>query len=296
MKSSSIFASGLVLTAVGLLLLSAAPGRGAQMAWNVPEKLDLPSPVIDTAVSADGDTVFLLTAGEILVYSRSEKKWADRFTVSPVYDRIAYGEKAQLIVLTSSRTGKALLYEFDFVHQIDVSGLPFRGPLDAAVTVVVFDDYQCPYCARMEGVFDELLRQYPKGLRLVIKNFPLSSHRYALEAAAAALAADRQGRYRDFHQRLFEHYQVLDDDKISEIATSLGLDMERFNRDRRSAEILSLIARDVNQGRSIGVRGTPTIFVNGKRLRHFSPAGLEQKIQQELQMMKGPESNGGANR
>ncbi len=99
------------------------------------------------------------------------------------------------------------------------------------------------------------------------------------------MAANVQGKFWEFHSQLFKNYKVINDAKIQEIAKELGLDMEKFNKDMQSPTIQSLIARDVSNGRQIGVRGTPTIYINGKALKVRSLPGIYQVIEAELKKM-----------
>jgi protein-disulfide isomerase len=127
-----------------------------------------------------------------------------------------------------------------------------------------------------------VLAKYPNDVKLVIKNFPLRNHKFAHKAATAALAANAQGKFWEFHSQLFKNYKVINDTKIQDIAKELGLNMEKFNKDMQSPAINSLITRDMNNGREVGVRGTPTIFINGKILRNINLPGIYQVIEAEL--------------
>jgi len=127
-----------------------------------------------------------------------------------------------------------------------------------------------------------VLDKYPEKVKLVFKNFPLSSHKFAKQAAAAALAAHAQGRFWEFHHKLFENHRSLSDAKILEIAKVLGLDMQRFNRDIRDPAVQRLIFRDVRDARQAGVRAAPTVFINGKLLKNRSLPGFQQMIEDEL--------------
>jgi len=98
----------------------------------------------------------------------------------------------------------------------------------------------------------------------------------------AALAANEQGKFWEFHHKLFENYKALNDSKIQDIAKQLSLDMEEFNRDMNSSVITDLINRDIKNGRQVGVRGTPTIFVNGKLLKKRDLGGFSEMIDAEL--------------
>ena len=127
-----------------------------------------------------------------------------------------------------------------------------------------------------------MLKKYPNEVKLVVKHFPLRNHKFAKKAAAAALAANKQGKFWEFHQKLFENYKALNDAKIQDIARELGLDMEKFNKDIKSPRITSLINRDLNNGTQVGVRGTPTIFINGKISKKRDLDGFSEMIEAEL--------------
>ena len=127
-----------------------------------------------------------------------------------------------------------------------------------------------------------MLERYPKEVKLVIKHFPLRMHRYAKKAAIAALAAGRQGKYWEYHHKIYENYRSLNDEKIQEMAGELELDMEKFKKDMDSPEIEKVIQGDMQEGARIGVRGTPTIYINGRRLRNRSLQGFMQMIESEL--------------
>jgi protein-disulfide isomerase len=127
-----------------------------------------------------------------------------------------------------------------------------------------------------------LLEKFPKELKLVHKNYPLMSHRFALRAAEGALAANEQGKFWDFHKKLYENFATLSEEKINQIAAGLGLNMEKFSRDINSPEIRSLILRDFNDGKRIGIRGVPTVFVNGKMAERNDLADLEAMVKEEL--------------
>ena len=98
----------------------------------------------------------------------------------------------------------------------------------------------------------------------------------------AALAANKQGKFWEFHHKLFENHKTLNDDKIQEIAGKIGLDMERFNRDMKNPELQRLVIRDTQDGQRAGVFGIPAIFVNGKRLKNQSLQGFVEMIKTEL--------------
>jgi protein-disulfide isomerase len=130
-----------------------------------------------------------------------------------------------------------------------------------------------------------VLDKNPDKVNLVIKHFPLNSHKFARRAAAVALAANRQDKFWECHTKIFENYRSINETKVQEIATEIGLDLERLNTDAKDPAIQYLINRDISNGQQSGVRGTPAIFVNGKRLNNRSLAGFQKAIDAELKKM-----------
>ena len=131
-------------------------------------------------------------------------------------------------------------------------------------------------------VLEQVLEKNPDKVKLVFKNFPLRNHKFAMPAAIAAHAAERQGKFWEFHDLLFKDYNRLNEQKVKEIAQQLKLDMEKFETDRKDPGIRRLINRDLAEGNRAGVRGTPTTFINGRLLRNRSMAGLQELIDKAL--------------
>jgi protein-disulfide isomerase len=127
-----------------------------------------------------------------------------------------------------------------------------------------------------------VLKKYPDKVKLIHKNFPLSSHKFALKAAKAALAADKQEKFSEFNEKLFQNQKNLNDAMVQKIATELGLDMARFDKDKNDPVIQMLIRRDTDEARRAGIRGVPAVFINGKLLRSRSLQAFEQMIDLEL--------------
>ncbi len=133
---------------------------------------------------------------------------------------------------------------------------------------------------------EQLLEKYPADVRVVFKNFPIRSHKYAIPAARAALAAGRQDKFWEFHDELFKNYNRLNDQKIQEIGTQLGLDQTKFLEDQKSPVETARIQKDYEEGLRLGVRGTPTIFINGRKLNDRSMESMEAIINEEREAGK----------
>ncbi|HKY59602.1 MAG TPA: DsbA family protein, partial [Gemmatimonadota bacterium] len=144
---------------------------------------------------------------------------------------------------------------------------PARGPEGAALEIVEFSDFQCPFCAEARPVIDSLLAAHPDGVRHVYRHFPLPMHEHAARAAQASIEAGLQGAFWPYHDRLFENQAALSDAELVEHAEDLGLDGEAFERALASASHQARMHEDMELGRALGVTGTPTLFLNGFRFQ-----------------------------
>jgi protein-disulfide isomerase len=130
-------------------------------------------------------------------------------------------------------------------------------------------------------LLEQVLGQYPKEVKLVFKNFPLQNQKFAMKAAIAAMAAEGQGKFWEFHDLLFKDYNRLNDEKVKEIAKKLGLDEQEFEKKTADPQIVQKIRQDYAEGINAGVIGTPTIFINGRLLRNRSLDGFKEIIDKE---------------
>jgi len=254
----------------------------ADVEWKIIKDLDLKKTPLDIAPSLDGKWLYILTPGEVVIYSFVEGTITDRVSVDKSFDRIASLPRPDTLVVSSS-TKKALqVVLLERSYRIDVAGSPFKGPENAPVTIVVFDDYQCPYCAGLEPLLRQVSETFPKDVKLVIKHFPLPMHAYAKKAAAAAMAAGKQGKFWEMHEKLFANQKDLSDVKVEAIAGELGLNVEQFDKDLKDPSLASFIDKDMNDGVRAGVQGTPAIFINGKPFNQRSLESFRQAIDAEL--------------
>ena len=166
---------------------------------------------------------------------------------------------------------------------LDLSGSPSRGPADARVTLVEFSDFQCPFCARGRRTTEAVFKKYEGRVRWVFKHFPLDFHPDAPLAHRAAMAAAEQGKFWEMHEKIFESQRAMKRDDLIAMATALGLDMPRFTADLGSDKFTALMQRDMTEAMKVGVDGTPTLFINGRRLVGAKPeAELVAVIESEL--------------
>lgn len=133
-----------------------------------------------------------------------------------------------------------------------------------------------------------MLEKYPDKVKLIFKNFPLRKHQFSKQAAIAAFAAKKQGKFWEFHDRLVDNFDKLSDVKVVEIALELGLDLEQFEKDTESYLIVARINQDIRLGARAGVRGTPTVFINGRVSRARTLEALQAAVEKELEKSRKP--------
>ncbi len=143
-----------------------------------------------------------------------------------------------------------------------------RGPENARITLITFSDYQCPYCISSEKVLAEVLAKYPKDVRLVQRHFPLDQiHPFARPAAEAAMCADAQGRFWEFHDAIFALNGKIDEKSFGAIGEALGLDGKALASCISERTFKDYVTNDAKAGEAAGVTGTPAFFVNGIPLK-----------------------------
>ena len=273
----------LLTLCLAMIVCSPAPSSWADADLSIKTEIELDYAVSDMKLSRDGKWLYLLTRqGRLIVYSY-QGALAGAFEVGPGFTQIEPGPTDNEIYLLNKDGKKLQIAELNYVRQIDSSGSPFKGAPDAPVVIVEYTDFQCPYCAKLGSIFKELLALYPGKLKIVYKSYPLSSHKYAWKAATAAMAAHEKGRFWAFYDRLFENFNRLNDDKLMEIRKEFGFDTPEFDTLMKSTKIRTKVAEDKKEGKNNDVRGTPTVFVNGKQLKDKRLQGFRAAIERELQ-------------
>jgi protein-disulfide isomerase len=134
----------------------------------------------------------------------------------------------------------------------------------------------------MMPLFEQVLDKYPDSVKVVFKHYPLSFHKQALPAALASMAAAEQGKFWEYHDELFINQKSLAKEKYLEIAENLGLDLKKFSLDMMRPSLRQKIEQDVAEAKKAGVTGTPTIFVNGRKLKNRDIAAISKLIDEEL--------------
>lgn len=152
-----------------------------------------------------------------------------------------------------------------------LAGAFTKGPKNAKVSILEISDFQCPFCKRGHATMSELMKQFGDKISVTFINLPLSFHKRAAPAAHAAMAAGLQGKFFEYHDLLFENNTALEDADLEKYAKDLGLDMEKWKKDKDSKETADLVARQAKLANALGLTGTPGFFVNGEEVKGAKP-------------------------
>jgi len=162
--------------------------------------------------------------------------------------------------------------EADKIAKIAAGNVPAYGPADAKVTVVEFSDFQCPYCSLAATAVDEVKQKYGDRVRFVFRQFPLSFHKEAHLAAQASLAANAQGKFWEYHDKLFANQKALGREDLEKYAQEVGLDMGEFRKALDEGTYKATVDAELTLGGEVFVEGTPTMFINGERVANATDA------------------------
>jgi len=168
------------------------------------------------------------------------------------------------------------------IQVISADDDPSRGDANAAVTIVEFTDFQCPSCAAMQPILDEVQKIYGNKVKLVVRDFPLNMHANALKAAEAANAAHAQGKFFEYAALLFQRQKALDVASLKKYASELGLNRAQFDTALDGGKYAAEVKHDMDDGNIYGVDSTPAIFVNGMALTEMSMEALRALIDRRL--------------
>ena len=175
------------------------------------------------------------------------------------------------------------------VQNISPDDDPAQGPATAPVTVIMFSDFQCPSCSRTHPVLKKVIEEFPGKVRFVVRDFPLVAiHEYAFNAAKAASAANAQGKFFEYIDILYTHQDALDVESLKKYAAQLGLNARQFELDFNAEKTTAEIKKDMADGQSYGVGGTPTIYVNGVKVRQLTAEAFRDAITAALARNQKP--------
>ncbi len=168
------------------------------------------------------------------------------------------------------------------VVEVSAAGRPEKGPKTAPVTIIEFSDYECPFCKRSEPAVAKVLETYGNKVRLVFRDFPLPMHKNAAPAAEAAACANAQGKFWEYHGKLFTSSE-LGAEKLKAIAGEVGLDATKFDECVSKRQFKADVEKDMADGSEAGVNGTPAFFINGRMLSGAQPyEKIKEVIDEEL--------------
>ena len=165
---------------------------------------------------------------------------------------------------------------------------PFLGPAEAKVVIVGFEDFQCPFCLEAFPIIREVMTKYQDRVKFIFRDFPIIDiHLEAAQAALAAECAHEQGKFWEYHDKLFLNQADLSDQALRRYAAATGLGINQFNDCLRKGKYQSEVQDDFDAGVASGVRGTPTWFINGRMLSGVIPLDIwEQIIEAELSLIE----------
>jgi protein-disulfide isomerase len=167
------------------------------------------------------------------------------------------------------------------VYKVEAGDGVSKGPKAAPLQVVIFSDFQCPFCSRVEPTLKKMEEEYKGKLRMTWKNYPLPFHQNAEPAAEAAMAAGAQGKFWEMHDKLFTNQQALDRPALEKYAQELGLNMAKFKADLDAQKYKTQIEAEAKEGQAVGVNGTPAVFINGRKINGAYPWDTFKKIADE---------------
>ena len=157
-----------------------------------------------------------------------------------------------------------------------------RGVDDSKNTLVEFSDFFCSSCKAAEPYVSQLLSKHPKDIKLIYRHFPLPQHPLAFKASTSAEAAGVQGKFWEYKEKLFENQEKLTEKSFDEIANNLGLDLDKFNKDKDSETVLAIVQGDLGTATKLNLGGTPSFFLNGEKITFSSFESLNKTIESKL--------------
>jgi protein-disulfide isomerase len=174
------------------------------------------------------------------------------------------------------------------LRSFNLENLKPLGKEDARVTIVEFSDFQCPFCARVAPTLENVVRESKGKARLFFKQFPIKGHPRALQAAKACVAADKFGKFWEYCASLFLNRLDLSDEKFIQLASQYDIDPEKFKQEMKREAVVNRIADEKMEGLRCRVKGTPTVFINGKEmLLEPTPSMIRDRIEEELDILNG---------
>ena len=249
--------------------------------WSVQASWPIPAKPVDIAQSLDNKKVFILGADSKVYIFTPDGKQLGALPVDSGVNAIDIAARGEMLYLVNDKTKTYTAIDVSFNQKIDVIGAPVRGAENAPVTLVLFSDFECPWCGKLEPTLAELLTKNPDKLRIVFKHLPLPMHQQAEPAALAAIAAQKQGKFWEMHDALFQTTNWTPT-VIDETAQRIGLNMAQYKADVASQEVQTQLAKDKADAQAADVVATPSMFVNGRPARDRSLPTLQKMVDEAL--------------
>ncbi|MGI6657347.1 MAG: thioredoxin domain-containing protein [Desulfobulbus sp.] len=281
LKSLLICALSLLLPLAALAEQDRATHVSGDLNWSIQSSWSIPARPLAMAQSLDNKRVFILGANSKIYIFTPEGKQLGALQADPGVTDIDIAARGETLYLINGKDKTYSAIDISFTQQIDITGAPIRGKENAPVTLVVFSDFECPWCGKLEEPLAEILVKNPETVRLVFKHLPLPVHPQAESAARAAIAAQKQGKFWEMHDALF-HVANWTPGVIDETAQRIGLDMEQFKQDMDSQATTLQLDKDRNDAQNADVTATPSVFVNGRPAKDRTLAGLQRMVDEAL--------------
>ncbi|MDH4319035.1 MAG: thioredoxin domain-containing protein [Desulfobulbaceae bacterium] len=236
---------------------------------------------VDVVHTLDNKRVFILTDDHKVRVFMADGQALGSIPVGEGVNAIDIEPRGEKLYLIDKVEKSFTAMDVSFVASIDQGNSPFKGNPNAPVTIVIFSDFQCPYCKSARTLIDQVAAANKDTLKIVFKNLPLRMHELAEPAAKAALAANAQGKFWEMHDALFDEPN-LSMIKLIELAQKIGLDMVQFNKDMQGEAIRKQLDMDMQAAQDADVSATPTLFINGRKIKDRSVEAIQSMINQQL--------------
>jgi protein-disulfide isomerase len=249
--------------------------------WSVQASWPIPAKPLDIVQSLDNKRVFILCADAKIYIFTPEGKQLGAMPVDPGINAIDIAARGEMLYAVNEKSKTYSAIDISFNQKVDIVGSPVRGKEDAPVTLVLFSDFECPWCGKLEPVLAELLAKNPDKVRIVFKHLPLPMHQQAEAASLAAIAAQKQGKFWEMHDALFQ-ITAWTPTVIDETAQRIGLDMVKYKADVAGQEVQIQLAKDKTDAQMADVSATPSMFVNERPVRDRSLPALQKMVDEAL--------------
>lgn len=249
--------------------------------WSIQASWPIPAKPVDIAQSLDNKKVFILGSDAKVYIFTPDGKQLGVLPVDQGVSAIDIAARGEMLYLANEKAKTYTAIDVSFNQKIDIAGAPVRGKEDAPVTLVLFSDFECPWCGKLEPVLAELLAKNPDKLRIVFKHLPLPMHQQAEAASLASIAAQKQGKFWEMHDALFQ-ITTWTPTVIDETAQRIGLDMVRYKADVAGQEVQMQLAKDKSDAQLADISATPSLFINGRPARDRSLPALQKMVDEAV--------------